>query len=221
MHLADELRASARWTQSHDEEIANGVSHGLGVIGAAIGAPFLLRAAVERGSRPFLVGTIVFVATMLILYLGSAVYHSWPRTRFKGVLQTIDHSAIFLLIAGTYTPFTLGPLLGPWGWTVLPIVWLLALSGVLLKLVKGAAHRPRLAVGLYLGMSWLVLIIIRPLAHAVPLSTLLWLLGGGVVYTAGVIFFIHDHKRYCHFVWHLFVLGGTGCHYFAVLSYAS
>ncbi|HMJ05125.1 MAG TPA: hemolysin III family protein [Chthoniobacterales bacterium] len=220
MNVVDEVRASARWSQSHGEEIANSISHGLGVVGAAIGAPILLKAAFDRGSAPFLVGTAIFVATMLLLYLGSAVYHSWPRTRFKGALQTLDHSAIFLLIAGTYTPFTLGPLRGPWGWTILALIWALAGFGVMLKMLKGVAHRPRLAVGLYLGMGWLVLIVIRPIAHAVPLASLLWLLAGGVIYTAGVIFFVLDHKRYCHFIWHLFVLGGTGCHYFAVLSYA-
>jgi hemolysin III len=158
---------------------------------------------------------------MVFLYLGSAVYHVWPRTRFKGALQVVDHSAIFLLIAGTYTPLALGPLHGRWGWTILVIVWTLAIFGVFLKTTKGAEHRPRLAVALYLGMGWLVVFAIRPLALAVSLSTLIWLVAGGLVYTAGVLFFINDHKRYRHFIWHLFVLGGTCCHYFAVLTYAT
>ena len=220
MAMKNERCHSTRWKQSRGEEIANSISHAVGVIGAAIGAPILLRAAATRESTPFLLGTIIFVATMLLLYVGSAVYHSWPRTRLKGALQVIDHSAIFLLIAGTYTPFTLGPLRGPWGWTVLGLIWVLALFGVMLKTLKGADHRPRLAVSLYLGMGWLVLVVIRPLAEAVPLSSLIWLIAGGIVYTAGVIFFINDHRRYCHFIWHLFVLAGTGCHFFAVLSYA-
>ncbi len=220
MDLVDELRAGARWTQSHGEEIANSVSHGLGLLAAAIGTPILLRAAAERGNTPFLIGSCIFAATVLLLYLGSAIYHVWPRTHFKGALQVIDHSAIFLLIAGTYTPFTLGPLYGPWGWSILALVWLLAVFGVILKTAKGANHRPRRAVCLYLGMSWLILIAIRPLVLTVSLATLLWLVAGGIVYMAGVLFFINDHKRYCHFIWHLFVLGGTSCHYFAVLSCA-
>jgi len=220
MDLVDELRAGARWTQSHGEEIANSVSHGLGLLAAAIGTPILLRAAAERASTPFFIGSCVFAATVLLLYLGSAIYHVWPRTRFKGALQVIDHAAIFLLIAGTYTPFTLGPLYGPWGWSILALVWLLAVFGVILKTAKGANHRPRRAVCLYLGMSWLILVAIRPLVLNVSLVTLLWLFAGGIVYTAGVLFFINDHKRYCHFIWHLFVLGGTSCHYFAVLSCA-
>ena len=219
MDLVDELRAGARWTQSHGEEIANSVSHGLGLLAAAIGTPILLRAAAEHGSTPFFIGSSVFAATVLLLYLGSAIYHLWPRTRFKGAL-VIDHSAIFLLIAGTYTPFTLGPLYGPWGWSILALVWPLAVVGVILKTSKGANHRPRRAVGLYLGLSWLILIAIRPLVLAISLTTLLWLVAGGIVYMAGVLFFINDHKRYCHFIWHLFVLGGTSCHYLAVLSYA-
>lgn len=218
MDLVDELRHGARWTQSHGEEIANSVSHGVGLLAAAIGMPVLLRAAADRGSTLFLIGSCIFAATVLLLYLGSAIYHVWPRTRLKEALQVIDHSAIFLLIAGTYTPFTLGPLYGPWGWSLLALVWLLAFSGVLLKTAKGPHHRPRLAVCLYLGMGWLILVAIRPLALAVPLATLVWLMAGGVIYTAGVLFFINDHKRYCHFVWHLFVLGGTSCHYLAVLS---
>jgi len=221
MSVGDESRSQTHWRQSLGEEIANGPSHGAGLLAAAIGTPFLLKAAAERGSQAFTAGTWIFSATTLLLYLGSAVYHVWPRTRFKGALQVIDHSAIFLLIAGTYTPFALGPLRGPWGSTILVVVWTLAILGILLKTVKGAAHRPRLAVSLYLAMGWLVLAVIRPLAVAVPRSTLLWLTAGGLVYTAGAIFFVNDHKRYCHFVWHLFVLGGTCCHYFAVLSYAA
>jgi len=221
MDFADELRAQVRWTQSHGEEIANGASHGFGLLASAVGAPLLLEAARERGQIPFFVGTSVFVTTMVLLYLGSAIYHLWPPNRFKGVLQVIDHSAIFLLIAGTYTPITLGPLHGPWGWTILTLVWILAVCGVILKAWKGALHRPRFAICLYLGMGWVILMAIRPLWLAVPLSCLLWLLAGGIVYSAGVIFFLNDHRRYHHFVWHLFVLGGTACHYLAVLSYAS
>jgi hemolysin III len=221
MDAADELRAASRWRQSPGEEIANAVSHGLGLLGAAIGTPILLAAAWERGSAPFFIGSAIFAATVVLLYLGSTVYHLWPRTPLKGALQTLDHSAIFLLIAGTYTPLSLGPLHGPSGWGILAIVWAMACFGIVLKTTKGVSHRPRLAVSLYLAMGWLVVLVMRPLAMAVSLSTLAWVIAGGIIYTSGVLFFINDHKRYCHFVWHLFVLGGTTCHYFAVLTYAT
>jgi len=217
MWVGEELQK----TQSKGEELANTLSHGLGLLGAAIGTPILLEAAWNRGSMAFLVGTCIFAATGVLLYLGSTVYHIWPRTPVKGALQIVDHSAIFLLIAGTYTPFTLGPLHGPLGWTLLAVIWILAGLGVALKMLKGASHRPQAFIGLYLGMGWLILCAIGPLAQAVPRASLLWLVAGGLVYTSGVIFFVNDYRRYCHFVWHLFVVGGTACHYFAVLSYAS
>lgn len=221
MEIAEALRESTKWNQSIAEEVANSISHGFGLVAAAIGAPVLLFAAWQRGSVPFTIGVGIFTATMLLLYLGSTLYHAWPRSSFKSVLQIVDHSAIFLLIAGTYTPFTLGPLRGPHGWSILALVWTLAICGVILKARKGAHHRPRLAIALYLGMGWLILLAIRPLALAVPLSTIIWLVAGGVTYTAGIIFFVREHVRYSHFIWHLFVLGGTLCHYLAVFTYAT
>lgn len=221
MKAIDDVFAGRKWTQSRGEEFANAISHGAGLLGAAIGSPVLLFAAWERDSVPFTIGASVFVATMLLLYLGSTLYHAWPQTPFKCALQVVDHSAIFLLIAGTYTPFTLGPLHGRWGWTILCLIWALAGCGVMLKTKRGVLHRPRLALSLYLGMGWLIILAIRPLAQAVPPSTLFWLVAGGVTYTAGVIFFVREHVRYSHFIWHLFVLGGTLCHYLAVFTYAT
>ncbi|MFN2475495.1 MAG: hemolysin III family protein [Chthoniobacterales bacterium] len=209
------------WNQSAGEELANSISHGFGLLAAAIGTPALLFAAWERGSLPFAIGAAIFAATVLLLYLGSTLYHAWPRSAFKSALQIVDHSAIFLLIAGTYTPFTLGPLQGPHGWSILALVWTLAIFGVISKARKGPRHRPRLAIALYLGMGWLIILAIRPLATAVPLATLVWLIAGGVTYTAGIIFFVREHVRYSHFIWHLFVLGGTTCHYLAVFTYAT
>jgi hemolysin III len=220
MDVVDEAMALPRWTQSTGEELANSISHGIGLVGAIIGAPILLLAAFRHGSMLFLIGTIVFIVTMLLLYLGSMLYHAWPRTRAKSILQLLDHSAIFWLIAGTYTPFALGPLRGVWGWTMLGIVWALAAFGVFVKATHGAARHRKFAMALYLGMGWLALVFIRPLALAVPLSALLWLLAGGVVYTTGVLFFVNERLRYAHFVWHLFVLTGTGCHFAAVLTCA-
>jgi hemolysin III len=217
MIIVDEPLAMPSWNQSSGEELANSISHGVGFVGAIIGAPILLLAALRHGSIPFFVGTIVFVATMLLLYFGSMLYHAWPQTRIKSVLQILDHSAIFWLIAGTYTPFALGPLRGVWGWTMLGIVWALAAFGVFVKATRGPARHRKFAMTLYLGMGWLALIFIRPLAIAVPLSALLLLIAGGIAYTTGVLFFMNKRLRYAHFVWHLFVLTGTGCHFAAVL----
>jgi hemolysin III len=220
MNALDESLALPRWTQSTGEERANSISHGIGLVGAIIGAPILLLAAFRHGSILFVIGTIVFIATMLLLYFGSMLYHAWPQTRTKSVLQILDHSAIFWLIAGTYTPFALGPLRGVWGWTMLGIIWALAAFGAFIKATRGATRHRKFAMALYLGMGWLALIFIRPLALAVPLSALLWLLAGGVAYTTGVLFFVNSRLRYAHFVWHLFVLTGTGCHFAAVLTCA-
>jgi hemolysin III len=162
----------------------------------------------------------VFAATMLLLYLTSTLYHALPRNKAKRVFRVLDHGAIFLLIAGTYTPFTLGVLRGAWGWTLFGLVWSLALFGIVLKAVGGIRY-PRLSTALYIGMGWLAIIAVRPLLLHVPPSGLLWLVGGGVAYTAGVAFYAAERLRYGHFVWHLFVLTGTSCHFWAVLWYAT
>src|SRR5881397_1484994 len=196
MNGVDEALALPKWTESTGEELANTISHGIGLAGAMIGTPILLLAAFHRGSLSFLIGTIVFTVTMLVLYLGSMLYHAWPQTPAKSILQVLDHSAIFLLIAGTYTPFALGPLRGVWGWTMLGIVWALAAFGVLVKATRGAARHRKFAMTLYLGMGWLALIFIRPLALAVPLSALLLLIAGGIAYTTGILFYVRKGARY-------------------------
>src|SRR5438067_2849191 len=155
MDVVDELWALPRWTQSRGEELANTISHGIGLLAGLIGTPVLLVAALHAGNGGFLVGTIIFAVTMLMLYLGSTLYHAWPQTRVKCVLQVVDHSAIFLLIAGTYTPFTLGPLRGLWGSTMLALVWALAIFGVFLKTTHGPSRHPKLSMTLYLGTGWL------------------------------------------------------------------
>lgn len=206
--------------QSPGEEIANSISHGLGLLAALIAAPFLLVTAAQRSSGAVIAGVSVFVGTMVLLYLTSTLYHGFTGNRTKRVFQLLDHCAIFLLIAGSYTPFTLGVLRGPWGWTLFSLVWGLAVAGVVLKAVGGTRY-PLLSTGLYLSMGWLVLIAIRPLWLALPLPGMLWLIAGGVAYTAGVAFFAADHRlRYAHFVWHLFVIAGSVCHFVAVYRYA-
>ena len=220
MNIIDKPLALPKWAQSTGEELANSLSHGIGLVGAIVGTPVLLLAAFHHGSTSFLIGTIVFAVTMLLLYLGSTLYHAWPQTRVKSILQVLDHSAIFLLIAGTYTPLALGPLRDAGGPTILGTVWALAILGVLMKATRAASRHQMLALFLYLGMGWLALIFIRPLALAVPLSVLLWLFAGGIAYTTGVLFYVRKGARYSHFVWHLFVLTGTGCHFAAVLTCA-
>jgi len=206
--------------QSLGEELANSISHGIGLAAALVATPFLIGHAVQRGSAAFVVGTSVFAATMVLLYLASTLYHALPRGKAKHVFRIIEHSAIYLLIAGTYTPFTLGVLRGAWGWTLIVLIWILAAAGVLLKSVGGVRH-PILSMVLYLGMGWLMVVAVRPLWLRVPLSGLGWLLLGGLAYTAGVAFYGAKRIRYGHFVWHLFVLAGTTCHFIAVRFYAA
>jgi hemolysin III len=158
---------------------------------------------------------------MVLLYLASTLYHALPSGQAKRVFRVIEHSAIFLLIAGTYTPFTLGVLRGAWGWTLLGLVWGLALTGVTLKAMNRLNH-PVATTGLYLLMGWLIVIAARPLSEHLPAPGLGWLIAGGLAYTLGVVFFALDSRvRYGHFIWHLFVLAGTACHAVAVLAYAA
>jgi hemolysin III len=216
MNAVDESLPSRNWTQSAGEEVANGISHGIGLVGAIIGTPILLLAAFHHGDVPFLIGTIIFTTTMLFVYLASTLYHGWPQTGTKSLLQVIDHAAIFLLIAGTYTPFALGPLRSGGGLAMLGVVWALALFGVIIKATRGVFRHRRLAMTLYLGTGWIGLMLIRPLALTIPLSALLWLIAGGIAYTAGTLFFAKERLRYGHFIWHLLVLAGSSCHFAAV-----
>jgi len=206
--------------QSLGEEIANSVSHGVGLLAAVAAAPILIVVAVWRGSAAGIVGASVFAATVVVLYLTSTLYHALPESRAKRVLRVLDHGAIFLLIAGTYTPFTLGVLHGAWGWTLFGLVWSLALAGIVLKAVGGVRY-PVLSTSLYLAMGWLVLIAVKPMWDRVPMWGLFWLAAGGLAYTLGVAFFAAKRVPYGHFVWHLFVLVGTVCHFIAVLRYAA
>lgn len=215
---AESTEAARR--QSPGEEIANSISHGAGLVGAIVGTPFLIVAAADRGDAAFIVGASVFCAAMILLYSASTVYHALPRGRVKRLFLVFDHSAIFLLIAGTYTPFTLGVLRDTAGWPLLGAVWALAIAGMTLKALGRAKH-PVVSIGLYLVMGWLVLLAAKPLIDAIPLPGLLWLLAGGLSYSLGIVFFVTDARlRYGHMVWHAFVVGGTACHYFAVLWYA-
>jgi len=202
------------------EEVACSLSHGVGFMVAVAATPILIIGAVKRGGTADVVGSSVFGATMMLLYLTSALYHGARDTGLKARLRRVDHAAIYLLIAGTYTPFTLGVLGGAWGWTLFGIVWGAAAVGVGIKLMVGVS-RPRLSTALYLIMGWAVLIAIRPLVLNVPPPGLQWLVAGGLLYSGGVVFYVWHRLPYNHFIWHLFVLGGSTCHFFSVLWYAA
>jgi hemolysin III len=206
--------------QTLGEEIANSISYGLGLIGAIVAIPILVITALRRGDAANVVGVSVFSATMVLLYLASILYHAMPPHKGKHIFRVFDHSAIYLLIAGTYTPFTLGILRGTWGWILFGLVWSFAVAGIALKFVKGISH-PRLTVAIYLAMGWLALIAIKPILQQMPFTGFLWLVVGGLAYTVGVAFYAAHHIRYAHFIWHIFVIAGTTCHFFAVLWYAS
>ena len=210
-----------RRQQSQGEEIANSISHGIGLVAALVGTPFLITQAARHGNVGFVIGASLFSATTIFLYLASTLYHALPIGKTKRVFRVLEHSAIFLLIAGTYTPFTLGILHGVWGWILLSIIWSLAAAGVVLKVFYGTSF-PILSTSLYLFMGWMVVITANILIAKMPTPGLLWLIAGGVSYTVGVVFFAIDSRlQYAHLIWHLFVLTGTTCHYFALLWYAA
>lgn len=204
--------------QTRAEELANSISHGIGFVAALVGIQFLVATSARHGDLLNTVGTIVFSATVVLLYLSSAVYHGLRNGQAKRVLRVVEHSAIYLLIAGTYTPFTLGVLRGPWGWTLLGAVWTLAAIGVALKAFNKASH-PVLSTSLYLFMGWLIVLAAEPMLAGLSTPALMLLIAGGLSYTVGVIFYALDSRlHFGHLVWHAFVMAGTACHYFAVLQ---
>jgi len=206
--------------QSLGEEIANSVSHGAALLAVLVAVPFLIVSTSHLGAAS-IAGISVYAATLVLLYLASTIYHALPAGQAKQVFMKLDHSAIYVFIAGTYTPFALGALNGAWGWTLFGLVWALAAAGVALKSCNRLA-RPWVSTGLYLVMGWLVLIAAVPLVENVQPAGISLLVAGGIAYTAGVVFFLMDARwRYAHTVWHGFVIGGTTCHFFAVMSYSA
>jgi hemolysin III len=205
---------------SSREEVANSISHGLGLLLALVALPVLVLAAIEMDNVRFLVGVSVFGGTMVLLYLASTLYHSISHEAAKQLFRVFDHTAIFLLIAGSYTPFSLGVLHGPWGWSLLAIVWTLAIIGITLKIRKRTRHS-RISIVLYVIMGWLAVVAVKPMVMLIPVPGILLILAGGLAYTGGLAFFAAQRIRYNHFIWHLFVIAGTTCHFFAVLWYAA
>jgi hemolysin III len=203
---------------TRSEEIANSVTHGIGTLLSVAGLIRLLVLASARGSALHTVSFIVYGATLISLHLASTLYHGARGPRLKRALRIADHGAIYLLIAGTYTPFTLISLRGPWGYTMLVVIWVLALAGVAFKTLFIGRFR-RLSVLTYVLMGWLCVIAAHQMWLHIPKGGLIWLLAGGLSYTAGIAFYGWKRLPYHHAIWHLFVLGGSACHYFAVLFY--
>ena len=210
-------------TQQHQlgDILANAITHGVGLVLAMVGAVYLIAVSLH-GTVWQVVGASVFAATLILVYLCSTLYHSLVRTRARHVFQILDHAAIYLLIAGTYTPYCLVTLRaagdGRWGWILLGIEWGLAVAGVLFKCY--AVGRFEVASALvYLGQGWLAVVVVVPLAHGLGWQGLSWLAAGGMAYTLGIVFFALDRLRYFHAAWHVFVLLGSLCHYFGILEY--
>ena len=186
---------------------------------AVVALPVLVHSAIQAGDVRFVFGVSVFGATMVLLYLASTLYHSVTHDAAKRLFRLLDHTAIFLLIAGSYTPFALGVLRGPWGWSMLAAVWTLAIVGITLKIIQRTRHS-RISIVLYLLMGWLAVVAVKPILSLVPIPGIALILAGGIAYTGGLVFFAAHRIRYNHFIWHLFVIAGTACHFFAVLWYA-
>lgn len=205
-------------TYSPGEEIANSITHGIGAALSIAGLVILVFFAATRGDTWHLVSFIIYGSTLILLYLASTLYHSFPQPRVKYIFKIIDHSSIFLLIAGTYTPFMLTRLRGAWGWSLFGVVWGLAVTGIALKSIFINRFK-KVSVLVYILMGWLCILALRQMIEHIPHPGLLWLLAGGMCYTLGVIFYAWKSIPFSHAVWHLFVLAGSACHYFSILFY--
>jgi hemolysin III len=199
-------------------EMANAITHGVGIALSLLALVLLTVSAAMHGGTRLVVGSTLFGTTLVLLYTMSTLYHAVRSPQAKRILHILDHSAIYLLIAGTYTPFCLSALGGGWGWSLFGVVWGLALAGVGFKLFFTGRFQ-FLSTAIYLAMSWMVMIAARPLWRALPRGGMAWLLAGGFCYTVGVVFYSWHRMKFHHAVWHLFVLGGSLCHVVAVLAF--
>ncbi len=200
------------------EELANAVTHGIGLLLSALGFAVIIGHALSGNESAALIGSVIFGVALVLMYAASTIYHSARAARFKRIMRIVDHIAIYFLIAGTYTPFLLTHFEGRLQITLMAGIWGLALFGTIFKLFFTGRFRG-LSTALYLLMGWLAVFALQPLMAVLPLQCLLWLLIGGLFYTAGVIFFLWERLPFSHAIWHLFVLGGSTCHYVAVLAY--
>lgn len=200
------------------QEIANSVTHGLGIALSVAGLIVLVVLASLHATVWHIVSFSIFGASLVLLYTASTLYHSFRSPRVKQVLHIIDHSSIYLLIAGSYTPFVLVTLRGAWGWSLFGVVWGIALAGIVLKTFFTGRYKMASTI-LYLLMGWMIVVAIKPLAHAMPVGGIVWLAAGGLAYTIGAVIYMWKTIPYHHAIWHLFVLAGSICHYFSVLLY--
>jgi len=210
--------ASIASTNMAYQEKANTVTHGIGTILSMIGFVILLFMAVTKGNIWHIISFSIYGSTLIILYLMSTIYHGLPDTRIKKIFQVFDHSAIYLLIAGSYTPITLISLHGSWGWTLFGLVWGIALMGILMKVFLFQKTQV-ISVILYIIMGLIIISATKPLLEAVSIKMLLWIIVGGLFYLLGVFFFLAPKIRYHHTIWHLFVLGGSISHFLGILLY--
>lgn len=204
--------------ESPREELANAISHGLGALAALAGGSVLITLSAAFGNGWQLAGAIVFSASLFLLYLASTLYHMTRNLEWRGRLKVFDHCAIFILIAGTYTPFTLVGLREDGGWWLFAAIWTLAVAGVIFKLFFTGRFKG-LSTAIYLGMGWMLLTALGPFLRQVPTETIIWLLAGGLSYTAGTYFYMHKRIPFAHAIWHGFVLGGSACHFVAVTQH--
>ena len=200
------------------EEMANSITHGIGILLAITALVILTVFAGIYGNAWHIVSVSIYGSTMILLYTASTLYHSIQQPRVKNILQVLDHSAIYLLIAGTYTPFTLVSLRGPWGWSLFGVVWGLAVFGMMLQLPFMRRWRTW-SLGLYIGMGWVIVVAIKPLIGSVATGGIVFLVLGGLAYTTGILFYAWGKLKFHHAIWHLFVLAGSSLHFFAVLFY--
>jgi hemolysin III len=216
---AREVRAAvAAQRRGLREDVANAATHGVGLLMAVAAVPVLIVLGALRGTPVHVVSFAVYGASLVLVYAASTLYHATRRPRLRHAFRILDHVAIYLLIAGTYTPVMLISVEGPWGWTLLSLVWVLAAGGCVFK-VFFVGRFQRLSTTLYLVMGWLAVLAVGPLVEALPAVGLAWLVAGGLSYTFGVVFFAWERMPYNHAVWHLFVIAGSACHYVAMLLY--
>jgi hemolysin III len=214
-------RGARERPQTAAEELANALSHGLGFLLAVAALPILVHGASVRGGAADVVAASLFAGTMILLYGVSTLYHALPAGRAKLCLNRLDHAAIYLFIAGSYMPFLLGVLRGPWGWSLFGVVWAAAALGTAAKLLNRLKH-PLWSTGLYVARGWVAVVAVVPLLERMSGAGLAWLVAGGLAYTAGAVVFLFDSRlRYAHFVWHLFVVAGSACHFCAALWHAA
>ncbi|MGB3851963.1 MAG: hemolysin III family protein [Tunicatimonas sp.] len=203
---------------SFREEIANSITHGLGAALSIAGLTILVVWAAQYGNVWHVVSVSIYGSSLIVLYLASTLYHSFRQPRVKRIFKVADHAAIYGLIAGTYTPFMLVNLRGPWGWSLFGTIWGLALAGILFKLFFTGRFE-RVSLVIYLLMGWLCVVAVKPMVAEIATGGLLWLIAGGLSYSLGVVFYRWESLRYHHAIWHVFVLAGSICHFFAVLFY--